>query len=84
MTLLEELNPRRLIFEREHDFDLDRARLEYQDTFRDRRQEYQDTDRSQRNEIHPDTGRRLSFSRHYSAQGTRERDSPAIRQLRPR
>ena len=77
MTYLEELNPRRLIFEREHDYDLDRGRLEYQDTFRDRRQEYQ-------NESHPDTGRRLSFSRHYSAQGTRERDSPGTRQLRPR
>ena len=79
VTLFEELNPRRLIFERDHDYDQDRGRVEYQDTFRDRRQEYQDTDRSR-----PDTGRRLSFSRHYSAKGTRERDSPASRQLRPR
>ena len=85
MTLLEELNPRKLIIERESDNDQDRVgRVEYQDTYRDRRQEYHDTDRSQRYESHPDTGRRLSFSRHYSAKGSRERDSPATRQMRPR
>ena len=87
VTLLEELNPRKLIIERESDNDQDRVGrldMEYQDTYRDRRPEYQDPDRSQRYEGHPDTGRRLSFSRHYSAKGSRERDSPAIRQVRPR
>ena len=85
LTLLEELNPRKLIFEREIDYGQDRGgRLEYQDTYTDRRQELQDTDRSQRQEYgaQPHTGRRLSYSRHYSANS--ERDSPATRHMRPR
>ena len=88
VTLLEELNPRKLIFEREIDYGQDRGgRLEYQDPYTDRRQELQDTDRSQRQEYgaQPQTGRRLSYSRHYSATSERDtRDSPATRQMIPR
>ena len=77
VTLLEELNPRRLVIEREADYDQDRAR----------RLEYQETDRGQSYESYPESGRRLSFSRHYSARGAREAregGSPMLGQIRPR